>query len=381
MATHHGKLGSDGRRSCEAVLNDGFWRGRRVLVTGHSGFKGAWLTYMLWRFGADVSGFALPPDADPNLFGLLDLEMKIKSRFGDVRDLARFRDMARGADPEVFFHLAGQALVREGYTHPIATFETNTMGVAHALECARDLPNLRAVIVVTSDKCYRNDGRIAGYREDDTLGGDDPYSASKACAELVTESYRRSFFDDSRCAIATARAGNVIGGGDWSRDRLVPDILRAHLAGAPLQLRNPQATRPWQHVLEPLAGYLTLAEQLHTSGAPFAGAWNFGPSANGSVTVAELAHAVYDAWGKEPNWERDSGPNPKEAQCLAVDATKAREELRWSPRLSPADAVLWTVDWYRAWHSGDSPEATTSRQIEQYQSLIADSSTAEAQHA
>jgi CDP-glucose 4,6-dehydratase len=363
------------------VLNDGFWSGRRVLVTGHSGFKGAWLTYMLSRLGADVTGFALPPDADPNLFGLLDIETKVKSQFGDVRDLTQFRNVARGADPEVFFHLAGQALVREGYAHPIATFETNTMGVAHALECARDLPNLRAIIIVTSDKCYRNDGRLAGYREDDALGGDDPYSCSKACAELVTESYRRSFFGNNSCAVATARAGNVIGGGDWSPDRLVPDILRSYLSGAPLKLRNPHATRPWQHVLDPLVGYLTLAEQLHTSPTRFAGAWNFGPSANGSVTVQELAHAIYDAWGKKPNWERDSGPNPEEAQCLAVDAAKARVNLGWSPQLSPADAVLWTVEWYRAWNSGESPAAATSRQIEQYQRLLGDGSTAEAHHA
>jgi CDP-glucose 4,6-dehydratase len=335
---------------------------------------------MLARLGADVTGFALPPDTEPNLFSLLEIEAKVNSRFGDVRDLARFRQVARGADPEVLFHLAGQALVREGYAHPIATFETNTMGVAHALECARNLPNLRAVIVVTSDKCYRNDGRLVGYREDDALGGDDPYSCSKACAELVTESYRRSFFDDSNCAIATARAGNVIGGGDWSRDRLVPDILRAHVADAPLELRNPHATRPWQHVLEPLVGYLTLAEQLHASRTRFAGAWNFGPSANGSITVKELAHAIYDAWGKEPNWQLDSGPNFKEARRLAVDAAKAQESLGWLPRLSAADAVLWTVEWYRAWSSGESAEAATSRQIEQYQRLLGDGSTAEAHH-
>ena len=354
------------------MLGAGFWHGRRVFVTGHSGFKGAWLTFLLSRLGADVTGFALPPDTDPNLFSLLGIDGKITSRFGDVRDLDQFRSAAGHADPEVFFHMAAQAQVREGYADPIYTFQTNAMGVAHALECARNLPRLRAMVVVTSDKCYRNDGRIEGYREDDALGGDDPYSCSKACAELITEAFRRSFFQDGRCAIATARAGNVIGGGDWSRDRLVPDILRAHLGGVPLELRNPYATRPWQHVLEPLAGYLMLAERLYESGTTFAGPWNFGPSTGASVTVMQLANAIYDVWGSEPNWTRDARPNPKEAQSLAVDSNRARQKLGWLPVLSSLDAVRWTVEWYTTWHSGGSSEAATSRQIEQYQRFLAD---------
>ena len=266
----------------------------------------------------------------------------------------------------MLFHLAAQAQVREGYAQPVTTFDTNVIGTVHALEIARNLPDLRAIIVVTSDKCYVNDNRLAGYDEDAQLGGDDPYSCSKACAELVTASYRRSFFDGSGCAVATVRAGNVIGGGDWSRDRLVPDVVRALVNESPLKLRNPTATRPWQHVLEPLAGYLTLAERLFTDGPRFAQAWNFGPPASGLATVGELVNSIFSAWEREALWETDAALQPPESQNLAVDAAKARTRLGWKPRLASSDTIDWTVEWYKAWHSGTSPESITSEQIQRY---------------
>lgn len=347
-------------------MNPSFWRGKRVFITGHTGFKGAWLSFLLSRLGADVNGFALPPDTDPNLFDLLGISSRVTSRFGDVRDLATFRDLTMSGDPQIMFHMAAQAQVREGYAKPVATFDTNVLGTAHALESARELPNLGAIVVISSDKCYSNDGRRTGYREDDILGGDDPYSCSKACAELVTSSYRKSYFTQGRCAVATARAGNVIGGGDWSRDRLVPDVVRAVVNGSPLKLRNPAATRPWQHVLEPLAGYVTLAERLFTEGRPFAEAWNFGPHPRESTTVADIVGSMFAAWQKEPMWEVDSCVGQRENQNLAVDASKAATRLGWEPRLPNSDTIRWTVDWYKAWHSGESPEAITADQIERY---------------
>ena len=232
------------------------------MVTGHTGFKGSWLSFWLAAAGADVTGFALPPSTNPHLFGLLDIPGKVRSLLGDVRDAAAVKRAVQTADPEVIFHLAAQAEVRAGYADPLGTFDVNVMGTANVLEAARERRELRAVVVVTSDKCYGNDDRETAYREDDCLGGDDPYSASKACAELVAGAYRRSFFGGGGCGVATARAGNVIGGGDWSRDRLVPDLVRSLVGGTPLSLRNPGAVRPWQHVLDPLAGYLTLAQQL-----------------------------------------------------------------------------------------------------------------------
>ena len=261
--------------------------------------------------------------------------------------------------------MAAQAEVREGFARPADTFETNVMGTAHALETARDAADLRAMVVVTSDKCYRNDGRLTGYREGDPLGGDDPYSCSKAAAELVVSSYRKSFFGASACAIATARAGNVIGGGDWSRDRLVPDVVRAVVERSPLRLRNPGATRPWQHVLDSLAGYLLLAERLWTDGQEFAEAWNFGPPLGESVTVSDLAESIFAAWREARSWAHAPASEPEPLR-LAVDASKARERLGWEPRLSPAETIDWTVDWYRAWHQGQAPEKISARQLERY---------------
>lgn len=348
-------------------MNADFWRGRRVFITGHTGFKGAWLSFWLAQLGADVTGFALVPDTEPNLFTLLGIKRRIVSRFGDIREFADFKKAAHAANPDIFFHLAAQAQVREGYAHPARTFETNVMGTANALEVAREIAGLRAMLVVTSDKCYRNDSRLGGYREEDALGGDDPYSCSKACAELITESYRMSFFKDAKCGVATARAGNIVGGGDWSQDRIVPDVVRALMGESTLRLRNPAATRPWQHVLDPLYGYLTLAERLATHGDKFAGPWNFGPAVGDSVTVGDLVGSIQAAWNSGRNWEHDTGPNPPESQRLAVDATKAREQLEWEPRLSSSEMVEWTVEWYKRCRSDKDAVEITSEQIERFQ--------------
>lgn len=350
-------------------MSSDFWHGRRVLVTGHTGFKGAWLSAWLLQLGADVTGFSLPPETEPNLFDLLALPLATHSRFADVTDRREFTATARRADPEVFFHMAAQAQVLEGYRDPVGTFGTNVMGTVNALEIARNLPSLRAMLVVTSDKCYKNDGGPVGYREDAALGGDDPYSCSKACAELVANAYRQSYFGEG-CAVATARAGNVFGGGDWSRDRLVPDIVRAIVADSPLRLRNPAATRPWQHVLEPLRGYLALAERLCTGGRAFAQAWNFGPAGDEARTVAELAASIFAAWKTEARLEIDHAEEAAEAQRLAVDASKARERLGWKPQLSNADAIAWTVEWYKSWHSGGSCRELTARQIRRYERTL-----------
>jgi len=351
----------------ELAVKNGFWRGRRVFISGHTGFKGSWLSFWLTELGAEVTGFALPPDTEPSLFDLLGIQSRTVSRCGDVRDFAGFQTAVLTANPEVFFHLAAQAQVREGYSHPKETIETNVSGTLHALEIGRHVADLRAMVVVTSDKCYRNDNRVTGYREEDPLGGDDPYSCSKACAEMLAESYNKSFFQTTKCAVATARAGNVIGGGDWSRDRLVPDIIRALAGHTTLALRNSGATRPWQHVLDPLNGYITLAQRLCAEGQRFAGAWNFGPLLTDAVTVEELARSMYGAWGAEPRLERDMGPNPREAQRLAVDATKARENLGWTPRLSSAEMIQWTVEWYKRWRSGKAVAEITAEQIDRYQ--------------
>jgi CDP-glucose 4,6-dehydratase len=356
-----------GRRSTlEDLVTLDFWRGKRVFITGHTGFKGAWLSFMLSRLGADVTGFALPPNTEPSLFDLLNIQRRVSSRLGDVRDLFTLGEVMAAANPEIVFHMAAQALVREGYADPVVTFGTNVIGTVNALESARNLPDLRALVVVTSDKCYFNDDRRSGYSEEDRLGGDDPYSCSKACAELVTSAYRKSFFQGSACAVATARAGNVIGGGDWSRDRLVPDVVRGLVSESPVRLRNPAATRPWQHVLEPLFGYLKLAERLYTAGAPFAQAWNFGPPEGESATVAELVNAIFAAWNRDALWETDPSPQPAESQNLAVDAAKARSGLDWAPRLPSAETIGWTVEWYKAWHSGAPPESIASQQIDRY---------------
>jgi CDP-glucose 4,6-dehydratase len=351
-----------------------FWQGKRVLVTGHTGFKGGWLAIWLRRMGAEVAGYALPPEGDPNLFAAARVGEGIAHVEGDLRDGERLAAAFAAHRPEVVFHLAAQSLVRRGYREPVETFDVNVLGTARLLEAVRGCPDTRAVVVVTTDKCYDNREWEWGYRETDALGGRDPYAASKACAELVTSAYRASYLPgdgDRAVAVATARAGNVIGGGDWAEDRLVPDLLAAFAAGRPALVRSPDAVRPWQHVLDPLAGYLALAERLWTGGAGFAEGWNFGPDERDARPVAWVADRLAAAWGGGASWERDPQPGPHEATWLRLDASRARERLGWRPRLALGEALDWVVEWHRAWHrsrgaAGADARAATEEQIERY---------------
>lgn len=323
-----------------------FWVGRRVLVTGHTGFKGAWLCAWLRELGAEVTGVGLAPDTSPSLFEAAGLAERIDSRLGDVRDRERLAHLLQDARPEIIFHLAAQALVLEGLSDPLATFESNVIGVANLLDASRRLPDLRAVLVVTSDKCYRDPGHAC--EEDDALGGRDPYSASKACAEIVTEAYRQSYFGPERgVGLATARAGNVIGGGDFAPGRLLPDLIRAYSTGCPAELRQPTAVRPWQHVLDALAGYLLLAERLAADPVQHGGAWNFGPAHDVLWTVACVAGALADGLGGG-RWERARGTLPAETPVLRLSSERARRRLGWRPMLDTGEAIAWTAAGYTA---------------------------------
>jgi CDP-glucose 4,6-dehydratase len=358
-----------GPRTVEGVaLNPAFWRGRRVFLTGHTGFKGAWLALWLARLGAQVTGYALAPPTRPNLFEAAGVAGTLTHVLGDVRDSVALTQALKAAAPEVVFHLAAQSLVRESYRTPVETVATNVMGTVHLLEAARQAPSVRATVVVTSDKCYANHDPLHPCIESDPLGGHDPYSGSKACAEVLTAAWRDSFFGKGP-ALATARAGNVIGGGDWAEDRLLPDAVRAFAAGQVLRVRSPGATRPWQHVLDPLAGYMLLAEQLVQDGGAVAAAWNFGPAAEGAATVERVVTLACAQWGAGARWERDASPQPYEAPLLALDAGKARESLSWQPRLALEAAVDWTIAWYRAAPAGAGARALCERQLDRYAAL------------
>lgn len=354
-----------------------FWRNRRVLVTGHTGFKGSWLSLWLAQLGARVTGYALAPPTTPSLFEQAGVGALISSRIADIRDLAALREAVAASDPEVIFHLAAQPLVRASYAQPVETYATNVMGTVHVLEAARDARALRAIVNITTDKVYDNREWLWGYREVDRLGGRDPYSNSKACSELVTDAYRASFFPperhaEHRVAVATARAGNVIGGGDWAADRIIPDAMRAFLAGQPLVVRNPASVRPWQHVLEPLDGYLRLAERLATAGAGagFGEGWNFGPADDQVIDVGTLATKLTAAWGRGARWDAIPQTHaPHEAQLLRLDVSKARERLAWRPALSVDTALAWIVEWHQAVERGDSARAITEQQIARYRAL------------
>ncbi len=321
------------------------YRGRRVLLTGHAGFKGSWLALWLTELGADVTGMALPPDTNPNHWDLLGLSL-IDHRL-DMRDSAAVSRVVASAEPEIAFHLAAQSLVRRSYCDPLETWSTNVMGTANLLEACRRTPSVRAIVVVTSDKCYENQEWPWGYRETDRLGGHDPYSASKAATEFVVASYRNAFFH-SRDAplLASARAGNVIGGGDWSEDRLIPDLVRSVAGQFPLEIRSPHATRPWQHVLESLSGYLLLGQRLLEGQRELAEGWNFGPEAEGNRTVAEVLTLLHTHW-PELAWQAASRPQPHEANLLCLDSTKAKIRLGWKPIWSLENAISATADWYR----------------------------------
>ena len=342
------------------------FRGRRILITGLTGFKGIWLGLWLKHLGADVSGLALPADA-AMLRGWPDLAERLPCHHADIRDLAAVRRVFKATAPEFVFHLAAQPLVRLSYREPVETFATNVMGAVHVLEACRETPGVLAAINVTSDKCYENREWAWGYREGEAMGGHDPYSASKGCAEIATAAYRRSF----GLRIASGRAGNVIGGGDFSADRLVPDMVRAVLAGKPLVLRRPESIRPWQHVLEPLSGYLLLAEQLLKPEGDFAKGWNFGPSDVYPTTVRGVAESLVRHWGRGRIVESVDPGAPHEAHYLKLDSSLAAVELGWTARLSPDERIAWTVEWYKAWHADPaSAWATAAEQIERYEALL-----------
>ena len=349
-----------------------FWEGKRVLVTGHTGFKGGWLTLWLARLGANVTGIALPPATQPNLFEAARIERHCRHTIADILDRQALEAAVREARPEIVFHLAAQPLVRESYQHPVETFATNVMGTVHLLEAARQVGTVSAIVNVTTDKCYENREWVWGYREDEPLGGYDPYSSSKACSELVTSAYRRSFMRESGIALASARAGNVIGGGDWANDRLIPDILRAIGKGEPVLIRYPGAIRPWQHVLEPLSGYLTLARRLYEDGQSFAEAWNFSPVEEDARPVRWIADHLTRTWGGGASWVQDRGEHPHEAHYLKLDSSKARARLGWRPRWSLAVALERIVAWQRAYLDGADVAATCLAQIGEYSSADAE---------
>jgi len=348
------------------------WRGRRVFLTGHTGFKGGWLALWLAKLGAQIRGYALDPATEPNLFSVAAVGDVLEDVRGDLLDRARLESALREFAPEVVFHLAAQPLVRRSYADPLGTYATNVMGTAHVLETVRKAPSVRAVVCVTTDKCYENREWLWPYRETDALGGHDPYSSSKACAEIVSAAYRSSFFSVERpgepaVMLATARAGNVIGGGDWSEDRLIPDLIRGFQAGKPVLIRRPGAVRPWQHVLEPLHGYILLAEKLLAGESRFATAFNFGPGDDGAWTVEQIADSLTRTWGDGANWIRDPEAGAHEAGTLRLDASRARAELAWQPMLGIQETLDWTVRWYRVWHDGGEMRDETMKQIADYE--------------
>ncbi len=346
------------------------WAGRPVLVTGHTGFKGSWLCWWLTRLGAEVSGIALAPATQPSLFEASGLASEMRSGIQDVRDAAGVLEAFRAHRPEVVFHLAAQSLVREGYRRPAETFDTNVSGTVHCLEAARHCESVRAVVVVTSDKCYEERPLGRPFVEEDPLGGHDPYAASKACAEIVTHAYRRSYFEAGPVLLASVRAGNVIGGGDWSADRLVPDAVRAFSSGTELRLRSPAAVRPWQHVLEPLRGYLLVAERLLRGERSAATAWNLGPDQADARPVAWVVEQLARRWGPQARWSTEQkGDHPRETPELTLDAGKASRELGWRPLLPLEQGLDWAVDWYRTAASGASAKTVTLEQIERYEAL------------
>ena len=344
-----------------------FWRGKRVLVTGHTGFKGSWLCLWLQEMGASVRGISLEPELDPAMFYVADVGDGMEHCIADIRNLSAIKHLFTDFSPNVVFHMAAQPLVRMSYKLPVETIETNVMGTVNVLEASRLSKDLRAIVNVTTDKCYENREWVWGYREDEPMGGHDPYSSSKGCVELLSAAYRKSFLKDCGIAMATARAGNVIGGGDWSPDRLLPDIFRSLENGLPIEVRNPGAIRPWQHVLEPLAGYLVLAESLYgEEGDSFSEGWNFGPRDEDARSVEWIVNQICSTWVGDANWIIQAGNHPHEANFLKLDISKAQQRLNWSPRWNLGTALENSVHWHRAWVEGQDMRNFSLKQINSY---------------
>lgn len=353
-----------------------YWNGRRVLLTGHTGFKGSWLSLWLHALGARVTGFALEPPTTPSLYEQARVGGLIRSVLADIRDFPRLKDLIIECRPDVIIHMAAQSVVRRGYEDPIETYSSNVMGTVHILEALRQLGHRCVMVNVTSDKCYANQEWVWGYRENEPMGGHDPYSSSKGCAELVTSAYRDSFFpvdcfEDHGVALASARAGNAIGGGDWTSNQLIPDLIRSFLAEQPCPIRNPSAIRPWQFVLEPLRGYLLLAERLTQDPRLFASGWNFGPAEADAKPVSWLADQMVSLWGGRASWSRDSAAHSREALCLKLDTSKARAGLGWAQAIPLSEALEWIVEWYRSYKSGSDLRQITCAQIERYEARLA----------
>jgi len=347
-------------------MTTGFWKDKTVFLTGHTGFKGGWIAHWLYELGASVHGYSLEPSTQPNFFTETNLQNRLaRSTIGDIRELAALSSTLKTAAPDIIIHMAAQPLVRESYKTPVETFAANVMGTVNLLEAARQVGTAKAIVNITTDKCYENKEWLWPYRENDRLGGYDPYSASKACAEIAAAAYRNSFFADTNIQLASVRAGNVIGGGDWATDRLIPDFLRALDAGETLKIRSPNAIRPWQHVLEPLSGYLLLAEKLYTEGSAYAEAWNFGPNEEDAKSVGwivkQLCTQIPDAC-----WETENAKQPHEASLLKLDSSKAKAKLGWAPRWNLETALSKTVEWHQAWRNQEDMAAVTSSQIQAY---------------
>lgn len=349
-------------------VNPSFWNTKRVFITGHTGFKGSWLSLWLQNMGATVKGYALEPNTNPNLFTEAKVALDMESEIGDITDLNHITESMRSFNPEILIHMAAQPLVRFSYQEPVQTYLTNVMGTVNVLEAARKCPHLKAIVSVTTDKCYENKEWAWGYRENEPMGGHDPYSSSKGCAELVTAAYRKSFFHDSNSAyLASARAGNVIGGGDWSADRLIPDILKAFEKNDPVVVRNPMATRPWQHVLEPLSGYLVLAQHLYEHGSDYAEGWNFGPKDEDCKSVSWILDKMVAKWGKGACWKLDKKNNPHEAGYLKLDCSKAAMQLNWFPKWNLEDTLESIIDWHQNYLTGRNIQELCLLEIANYQ--------------
>jgi CDP-glucose 4,6-dehydratase len=348
-----------------------FWQGKKVFLTGHTGFKGSWLCLWLNSLGAEVTGYALEPPTNPSLYELARVEELVSSVIADVRDLERLKAELVRVSPDVVIHMAAQPLVRDSYRIPVETYSVNVMGTVHLLESLRSCPGVKAVVNVTTDKVYENREWAWGYRENEPLGGYDPYSNSKGCSELVTAAYRSSYFNprdygQHGVAVASARAGNVIGGGDWAADRLLPDIIRSILAGEPVRIRNPHAIRPWQHVLEPLSGYLALAQRLYEDGAHYAEGWNFGPHDDDAWPVEWIVQRFCNGWGDGAQYIIDNGDHPHEAHSLKLDCSKAKSELGWHPRWGLDKSIDSIIDWTRSYRDKKDLREVCLRQIQDY---------------